>query len=79
MEHWKSTFTFEVTGGDAAWYLSLTALSLAMMSGKIGARPGTKLKTQINSFSIQLRSWLLQTDIMKTVCNGRNKIRRKPN
>ena len=65
---WCNTLIFEVAGADAIRYLSLIALSLAMTLGKTEAKPGIKLSIHINSFSIQLRSWLLQTEIMKIVC-----------
>lgn len=64
----RHTFEFEVVGEGAVRYLSLTALSRVTMLGNIGARPGMKLSIQINLFSTQFRSWLLQTDIIKTVC-----------
>jgi len=70
---WLNTFIFEATGKDAFIYLSLTALSLTIRLGKTEAKPGIRLSIQINSFSIQLRSWLLQTEMMKTVCRRKEK------
>lgn len=70
---WLNTFRFEATGKDAFIYLSFTALSLTIRLGKTEAKPGIKLSIQINSFSIQLRSWLLQTEMMKTVCITKKK------
>lgn len=67
----RATLTFEDTGA-AVRYFSFTALSLEITLGSTDAKPGMKLRTQINSFSIQLRSWLLQTEMMKTVCRREN-------
>lgn len=63
----ESTFALGATWDGAFRYLDLTALSLAIRPGKIDENPGTKLSIHINSFSIQSRSWLLQTAMMKMV------------
>ena len=62
------TCLFGETGLGAFKYLSFIARRLAVTLGKTEAKPGMWLRTQINSFSIQLRSWLLQTEMMNSVC-----------
>lgn len=49
------TLLFEDTGADVR-YFSFTVSSFAVSLGSADAKPGMKLSTQINSFSIQLRS-----------------------
>lgn len=48
--------TWELEGVGGLRYFALTVCILAMRLGKTGARPGTKLSTQINSFSSQSSS-----------------------
>ena len=62
------TLISEVTGGEATKYFSFIKRSLAAIAGNAVAKPGTKLNIYISSFSIQSRSWLLHTHMMKTVC-----------
>ena len=68
-----STWIFGETGWGAFRYLSFIAWRLATKPGKTEAKPGIWLRTQINSFSIQSRSWLLQTEMMNNVCQRTKK------
>lgn len=68
----RNTSLFEEKFGFIAMYLSFTEWSLVMRFGRTELNPGTKLRIQINSFSIQSRSWLLHTEIINTVCKRCN-------
>jgi len=72
---YQGTLISADAGGAGAIYFSFISRSFAVRSGNAELKPGTRPSTQINSFSIQLRSWLLQTEIMNTVCQKSNQPR----
>lgn len=69
------TCLFGEIGWGAFRYLSFIARRLAVTLGNTEAKPGMWLRTQINSFSIQSRSWLLQTEMMNIVCKKNKQTR----
>lgn len=64
----RSTLIFEGAWGLVAKYSSFIEWRLATILGKMESKPGTRLSTQISSFSIQSRSWLLHTEMISRVC-----------
>jgi len=53
---YQGTLISADAGGAGAIYFSFISRSFAVRSGNAELKPGTRPSTQINSFSIQLRS-----------------------